>query len=60
MPNHKEQATFYPKNYYSYENKKQAKKEQVNLIDMGMEILDFLFHLFEPKGYYIRDYKNSN
>jgi hypothetical protein len=34
MPSSEEQATFYPKNYYSYEYKKNILKNRLNLMDL--------------------------
>jgi SAM-dependent methyltransferase len=57
MPSSEEQATFYPKNYYSYEYKKNILKNRLNLMDLWKSFFDILFRLFEKKWFNIQDYK---
>lgn len=60
MPKRDEQASFYPKNYYSYENKKNEQKKTINLMSIWTKFFDSIFRLFEKKWYNINDYKNEN
>lgn len=55
-PSRKEQASFYPKNYYSYENKKNAVKKGINLMSIWTTFFNMLFRIFEKKWYDIHDY----
>lgn len=58
-PSRKEQASFYPKNYYSYENKKNATKRGINLMSIWTTFFTMLFRMFEKKWYTIHDYNKG-